>query len=250
MSVAAGSSQPPATSDQRSSARPFVTANFAMTADGRISTRNFTPADFSSRRDKRRLSEIRATCDAVLAGVRTVAADNMTMGLPVEELRAERIASGLPPYPTRVLASRSGHIDPGLRVFSRDFSPIVVFATDQMLPTIRAALAEKATLHLHEQLDLRRMLRTLRAEHGIRRLVCEGGPQLFRAMLLEELIDELHLTITPRIFGGIGAPTVTGLAGAFFPHSVAWEMEAMEVIGEECFLRYRRKLESSVPSVE
>lgn len=225
-----------------SASRPFVTANFAMTADGRISTRNFTPADFSSKRDKRRLSEIRSTCDAVLAGVRTIAADNMTMGLPVEELRAARVEKGLPPYPVRVLASRSGKIDPGLRVFTRDFSPIVVFASEAMLPAVRSALQEKATLHLHPQLDLLRMLQTLRAEHGIDRLVCEGGPQLFRAMLLEGLVDELHLTVTPRIFGGTGAPTVTGLAGDFIPHSIAWRLEAMELIGDECFLRYSRAI--------
>lgn len=62
--------------------RPFVTANFAVTADGRISTRNFTPSDFSSKRDKRRLVKIRAACDAVLVGARTLAADTMTLGIP------------------------------------------------------------------------------------------------------------------------------------------------------------------------
>jgi riboflavin-specific deaminase-like protein len=220
--------------------RPFVTANFAITADGRVSTRNLTPADFSSKRDKRRLSEIRATCDAVLAGVKTITSDNMTMGLPVEELRVARVARGLPPYPTRVLASRSGQIDPALRVFTRDFSPIIIFSTEKMPPSVRAALAGKATLHLHQKLDLARMLGTLRTEHGIKRLVCEGGPQLFRALLLEELIDELHLTVTPRIFGGRKAPTLTGQAGDFLPRSQAWRLCAMEVIGEECFLRYRR----------
>ena len=44
--------------------RPFVTANFAVTWDARISTRRGTSSDFSSPRDKRRLVEIRAQCDA------------------------------------------------------------------------------------------------------------------------------------------------------------------------------------------
>jgi riboflavin-specific deaminase-like protein len=232
--------QSPPPGGRRTAARPFVTANFAITADGRVSTRNLTPADFSSKRDKRRLSEIRATCDAVLVGVKTIASDNMTMGLPVEELRAARVARGLPPYPTRVLATRSGRIDPELRVFTRDFSPIIIFSTERMPQSVRAALAGKATLHLHQKLDLTRMLRTLRSEHQIERLVCEGGPQLFRALLLEGLIDELHLTVTPRIFGGLKAPTLTGRAGDFLPRSQGWKLSAMEVIGEECFLRYQR----------
>jgi riboflavin biosynthesis pyrimidine reductase len=63
-------------------ARPFVTANFAMTWDGRVSTRRFTPTNFTSKRDKHRLLEIRATADAVLVGVSTIVADNMAMGMP------------------------------------------------------------------------------------------------------------------------------------------------------------------------
>ncbi len=220
--------------------RPFVTANFAITADGRISTRNATPADFSSPRDKRRLLEIRAACDAVLAGMKTIATDQMTMGLPADDLRAIREAKGMPAYPTRVLLSASGRIDPALRVFTRDFSPIIVFSTTRMPRRVREALAGKTTLHLHERaVDLAAMLRTLRREHAVKRLVCEGGPRVFRALLVADLIDELHLTISPRIFGGTKAPTLTGIAGDFLPRSTTLTLREMRVIDGECFLRYR-----------
>lgn len=220
--------------------RPFVTANFAITADGRISTRNATPATFTSPRDKRRLLEIRATCDAVLAGMRTIATDQMTMGLPADDLRAAREAKGLPAYPTRVLLSAGGRIDPKLRVFERDFSPIVIFSTTRMPRRIREALAGKATLHLHEgEVDLAAMMRTLRREHGVKRVVCEGGAHVFRALLTADLIDELHVTISPRIFGGTNAPTLTGIAGAYLPRSTRLTLREMSVIDSECFLRYR-----------
>lgn len=220
--------------------RPFVTANFAITADGRISTRSRTPADFSSPRDKHRLLEIRATCDAVLAGVKTIATDHMTMGLPNEALRAAREAKNLPGYPTRVLLSASGRIDPGLKVFSRDFSPIVVFSTTRMPQRVREVLAGKATLYLDEgAIDLAAMLRTLRRKHGVKRLVCEGGARIFRALLEAELVDELHVTICPRVFGGAIAPTLTGVAGPFLPQGVSLDLREMDVIDGECFLRYR-----------
>ena len=221
--------------------RPFLTANFALTADGRISTRALTPSDFSSPRDKRRLVEIRAGCDAILASAKTIAADNMTMGLPVEELRSARIAKGLPAFPVRVLISNRGRIEPTLRIFAKTFSPIVIFSTEKMPRRTRAALAAKATLHLHAtpSVDLTRMLETLRAEYRVRRIVCEGGAQIFRALLTARLIDELHVTICPRVFGGRRAPALTGLAGAFLPRSVALRLRAMEVIDDECFLRYR-----------
>ncbi|MEQ1859499.1 MAG: RibD family protein [Chthoniobacteraceae bacterium] len=206
--------------------RPFVTANFAITADGRISTRNRAPAGFGSANDKRRLHEIRASCDAVLAGARTVATDNMTMSRP--------------PGLVRVLLSASGRIDPALKLFAHGDSPILIFSTTRMPRATRAALAEKATLHLDEgAVDLAKMMHTLRREHGVKRLVCEGGGQVFRALLAADLIDELHLTIVPRIFGGAKAPTLTGVAGDFLPQSTRLTLRDMRVIDGECFLRYR-----------
>lgn len=221
--------------------RPFVTANFALTWDGRISTRRGTPSDFSSKRDKRRLVEIRAACDAVLVSAKTIAADNMTMGLPDPALRAARVARGQHAYPLRVLLTNSGRIDPALRLFATDFSPIAIFSTIRMPARIRTALAPKADVWLHESasVNLAAMLATLRADYGVKRLVCEGGAQIFRALLTAGLVDELHVTLCPRIFGGEKAPTLTGLAGAFLPTSVPLTLKKMEVIDGECFLRYR-----------
>ena len=223
----------------RSGRRPFVTANFALTWDGRISTRCGTPADFSSKNDKRRLVEIRARCDAVLVSAKTVAADNMSMGLPDPALRAARSARGQSAYPLRVLLTNSGRIDPALRLFTKTFSPVVIFSTTRMPARTRAALAPLADVWLHESasVNLPAMLATLRADYGVRRLVCEGGAQIFRALLAAGLVDELHVTLCPRIFGGDKAPTLTGVAGEFLAQSAALAVKEMEVVEGECFLR-------------
>ena len=222
-------------------ARPFVTVNFALTWDGRVSTRKLTPSDFSSKRDKQRLSEIRATGDAILAGASTIAADRMTMGLSDPALRAARVGRKQAAHPLRVIVSNSGRISPALRVFEKDFSPIVIFSTTKMPARTRAALAEKADLWLHESdtVNLPALLATLRAEYRVKRLVCEGGPRLFRALLAENLVDEIHLTLAPRLFGGLRAPTLTGLPGAFLPRSTRCTLREMKVVNDECFLRYR-----------
>jgi riboflavin-specific deaminase-like protein len=222
-------------------ARPFVTANFALTWDARISTRRRTPSDFSSPRDKLRLLEIRAGCDAVLVSAATLAADNMSIGLPAPDLRAARRARKQPEYPLRVVVSRSGRIDPALRVFTQAFSPIVIFSTKRMPERVRTALAGKADLWLYdaESVDFADLLQTLRREYRVRRLVCEGGSQIFRALVTAGLIDEIHTTLCPRIFGGKDAPTLTGPAGEYLPHGVALKLREMEVRDGECFLRYR-----------
>jgi riboflavin-specific deaminase-like protein len=220
--------------------RPFVTANFVMTWDGRITTRRSTPSDFSSPRDKRRLVEIRATCDAVLASAKTVAKDNMTMGLPDAALRAARTQRGQSAYPLRVLLTNSGRIDPALRLFERTFSPIVIFSTTRMPARVRNALAGQADLWLHDAatVNLPAMMATLRSEYAVQRLVCEGGARVFRALLSAGLVDEIHVTLAPRIFGGRNAPTLAGIAGDFLPRSLALRLRSMETIEGECFLRY------------
>jgi riboflavin-specific deaminase-like protein len=224
--------------------RPHLSANFAITWDGRISTRRRTPSDFSSPTDKARFLEIRAQADAVLVSARTAAADHMTIGMPNAALRAERVARGQLPYPLRVLLSNTGRIDPALRIFEKTFSPILIFSTTRMPQRIREQLAPLAELHLYEsaQVNLAHMLATLRREYRVRRAHCEGGGTLLRGFLEERLVDDLYLTLCPRIFGSPTAPTLTGRPGEFLPKSSAWKLMKMETIGDECFLKYSSSL--------
>jgi riboflavin-specific deaminase-like protein len=223
--------------------RPFVTATFAMTVDGKITTRNFSPVDFTSREDKMHLLRQRALGDAVLIGHTTLKQDNVRLGLPHAELREARVARGQTPYPLRVIVSNEGRIDPKLKIFQSDISPVIVFSTIRMPRKYQKSLREKATLHLSDarSVDLAWMLQQLRSEYGIRSVACEGGATLFRALLEEDLVDQLNLTIAPYIFGGAKAPTLTGLSKEFLVRSVRCSLTQMRVMGEECFLTYRIK---------
>jgi riboflavin biosynthesis pyrimidine reductase len=72
-------------------------------------------------------------------------------------------------------------------------------------------------------------------------VACEGGAELFRSLLELQLVDQLNLTIAPYIFGGKGAPTLTGRGTSFLPASVRCSLVQMRTVGEECFLEYRLK---------
>jgi riboflavin biosynthesis pyrimidine reductase len=163
--------------------RPFVVATFAMTADGKVTTKNFTPVDFTSREDKLHLFRQRALADAVLLGHTSLERDNVRLGVPIEFQRA-RIKRRQSPAPLRVIVSNKGRIDPRLKIFQSTLSPILIFSTTRMPKNIQAALKEKATLHLTkcDEIDLAAMLQTLRKKYKVRRLACEGGPTLFRAL--------------------------------------------------------------------
>jgi len=213
-----------------------------MTLDGKITTRNLTPVDFTSREDKQHLFRQRALADAVLLGHTTLERDNVRLGVS-EDLRQQRIKRGQTPAPLRVIVSNEGRINADLKIFQWTLSPVVIFSTKRMPGEVRRALTGKATLHLNAKrdVDLPEMLRVLRRDYKVRRVACEGGPTLFRSMLEQGLIDELSLTIAPYLFGGVDAPTLTGLSKDFLPSSVSCIMKDMRVIGDECFLTYRIK---------
>jgi len=217
-----------------------VIANFALSADGKVSTRRFTPTRFTSKADKRRLQEIRSLGDALLAGAGTVATDRMSMGISASDLREWRRTMGLPPEPLRVIVSNSGALDPRWKVFQTAGSQVIVFSTRKMPQKLRTSIAQRADLWIFNapKVDLAAMLRILRSHYRVRTVVCEGGPRLFRALLEIGAVDELHLTWAPLIFGGAGAPTLTGVPSEFLPKTIPCRLKKMQVDGSECFLTY------------
>jgi len=227
---------------KRKRQRPFVVATFAMTADGKVTTRTLAPVDFTSREDKLHLFRQRAQADAVLIGHTSLKRDNVRLGLPAE-LQEARTKRGQNRCPLRVIISNKGRIDHQLKIFQSDISTIIIFSTKRMPPKYRKALQSKATLHLSdaEHVDLPIMLATLRNKYNVRRLACEGGPTLFRALLKRSFIDQLNLTLAPYMFGGTKAPTLTGVSKDFLPASVHSSLIGMRTIGDECFLTYRIK---------
>jgi riboflavin-specific deaminase-like protein len=222
--------------------RPFVVATFAMTADGKVTTRTLAPVDFTSREDKLHLFRQRALADAVLIGHTSLKRDNVRLGLPVE-LQEARTKRGQSRCPLRVIISNKGRIDHRLKIFQSDISPIIIFSTERMPRAKQNVLSKKATLHLThaERVDLRTMLEILRSKYKVRRLACEGGPTLLRALLKRSFIDQLNLTLAPYLFGGAKAPTLTGVSKEFLPASVHCSLTDMRTIGNECFLTYRIK---------
>ena len=214
-----------------------------MTVDGKITTRSFSPIDFTSREDKYHLLRQRSLADAVLIGHSTLKHDNVRLGVPYTELREARLKRGQPPYPMRVIVSNEGRINPDLNIFQSDFSPIIIFSTGRMPKSNQKRLGEKATLQLSkgQRVDLPLMLERLCSEYGVRSIACEGGATLFRALLEQDLIDQLNLTITPYLFGGTNAPTLTGLNKEFLKQSVRCSLVEMRTVDHECFLTYRIK---------
>jgi riboflavin biosynthesis pyrimidine reductase len=84
-------------------------------------------------------------------------------------------------------------------------------------------------------LTMTTVLERLRADHGVRSVLCEGGPTILGALLVEGLVDELFLSLSPRLAGGRGLGVVEGEA---LPEPAelerAWVLESEGML----FLRY------------
>ncbi|MBK9138192.1 MAG: dihydrofolate reductase family protein [Verrucomicrobia bacterium] len=230
---------PAVTQQWRRARPPFVLINMAMTADGKIATANRAVSSFGSRRDVAHLYELRATVDAVMCGARTAAAGEVHLDAGGPRYQRQRLKRGLAEFNLRVVVSGSGSLPATLPLFQKRFSPIIVLTTRRAgrrgLRRLAAA-ADEVVICGERHLDLAAALRWLTARWGVRRLLCEGGGELNAAMFKAGLVDELHLTICPLVFGGQEAPTIASGEGAkVLADATRLELQRCRRVGDELF---------------
>lgn len=214
--------------------RPWVVTNFATTADGRatIDGRSGAIGDDGDMEVFRRL---RTQVDALLIGTRTLGIERYGRAVRRPELRAAREALGLAPEPLVATVTRSGELPLDIPLFQEPQADVVVFAPSDTPEPDCPACATVVRLDPAE-LTLTTALRHLRAERRVRSLLCEGGPTLMGALLHEQLVDELFLTLAPQLAGGGTGPTMT--AGPALAGPAALELVwALERAGS-LYLRY------------
>jgi riboflavin-specific deaminase-like protein len=224
---------------------PFVFVNMAMTADGKIATANRAVTSFGSARDREHLLELRATADAVMAGARTVDSAAINLGPGPAKFRRLRLKNGLMEYNLRIIVSGNGTLNPAAEVFQHRFSPILVLTTGRAskarLRQLRT-LADEVKVCGRQEINFREAFCWLRGKWGVKRLLCEGGGGLNDALFRAGLVDELHLTICPKIFGGRNAPTIADGRGFHrLAEALPLQIKSFKRIGNEVFAVFRRE---------
>ncbi len=227
----------------RRSSLPFVFVNMAMTVDGKIASANRAITSFGSAQDHENLLELRATADAVLAGARTVDSANINMGPGPKKFRQQRLKRGLAEYNLRVIVSRSGSVNPNAEIFKRRFSPIIILTTQRAdknrLKQLRA-LADEVKICGRKEINFRAAFGWLRKKWGVKRLLCEGGGELNDALFRGGLVNELHLTVCPKILGGRNASTIADGTGIQrLVNAVPFSIKSMCRVGDEIFLVFQ-----------
>jgi riboflavin biosynthesis pyrimidine reductase len=153
-------------------------------------------------------------------------------------LRAEKRLS-YPPEILRVVVTGTGNIDPSHNFFSGSARrPIVVTAEEAVLPE---GLQAEVLRCGRSELDLLDALRQLRSRYGVQVLHLHGGPRLLGSLFEIDLVDELFLTVAPKIRLGSELPTFADAPALPTDRLLEMELVSAKPIENELFLRYRRK---------
>jgi 5-amino-6-(5-phosphoribosylamino)uracil reductase len=224
--------------------RPRVLINFASSLDGKI---NPAPGHRSGRfrmsrqrEDFGRMVALRGRADAILIGATNLRVDDPDLAIPEAEHTARRAAGQ--PEPWRIVVTGAGDgITPEMKIFDpARGGPSVVVHTARMPAEARARLAPAAELvELGAVSVAMADLLAWLVGRGVRTLLCEGGGDLCSQLFGARAIDEIYLTIAPRVLGGTRGPTMVDGPG-FDPEEIPdARLAAVEQVGDELFLRYQ-----------
>ncbi|HEX6278131.1 MAG TPA: dihydrofolate reductase family protein [Polyangiaceae bacterium] len=236
--------------------RPTLVANFVASIDGAValegSGESGAVISGSSAADRFVMGLLRAASDAVVIGASTLRASPTHLWTPArvfapaaEPFAALRRTLGLRPEPTLVVVTATGDLDgslPALRA--------AIVATTRaggarlrgrLPPTARVIVLEGEAnpSSPHTPLALAPLVEGLRAE-GFERLLTEGGPSLAGRLLTEDLLDELFLTISPKLFGRYAGDARKALVDGVDLGGKALELASARRHGSHLFLRYTR----------
>ncbi|MDP9188660.1 MAG: dihydrofolate reductase family protein [Actinomycetota bacterium] len=212
--------------------RPYVLVNFVSSVDGRATIEGRSGA-LGSATDAEMLQRLRTRVDAVMIGAGTMRAERYGRIVSDPALRAYRERTLLTHDPLAVIVSNRLELPWDAGLFSDGGGRVVVFTAADVEPP---ETATPVTVVRHEGgVDLGKALEWLRRERGIRSLLCEGGPVLHGELQAAEVVDELFLTIAPKLVGREERSILTAPLPEPAELELVWLLEA----GSELFCRFK-----------
>ena len=179
-----------------------VLINAAMTIDGKIAT-NLGDSTISSKQDLRRLHRLRSSVDAIVIGISTVIVDNPRL--------TARLIKRCGTTPVRIIVDSTGRIPLDSKILksaSKIYTIVAVTsrASDKRIDKIMSAGAMVIVAGTRT-VDLKELFYILK-KMGFNKILVEGGGELNWSILQLGIVNELMVTVAPRIVGGRTATTL------------------------------------------
>jgi GTP cyclohydrolase II len=174
--------------------RPYVVLKYAQTLDGRIAARTGDAKWISGEPERRVAHAMRAGCDAVLVGARTLLRDDPQLTV--------RMVPGASPM--RIVLDSNLRTPLTAKVLSDDAATLVLCRPDADPERRQALAATGATVrevaggpHGLRVEEVLRLVRSL----GVASLLVEGGGRVITSMLRSGAVDRVVVSVSPTIIG-------------------------------------------------
>ena len=175
--------------------RPFVILSAATSIDGKIATKN-GDSKLSSKQDSIRLHKLRSKVDAILVGKNTVIVD--------DPLLTVRHISGK--NPTRIILDSNGTISEKSNILKTCDKIKTIIVVSKKITKSNLKKLNKYPLEIiyagEKSINLKRLLRKL-YQKNIKTILVEGGGTTNWEFIKYDIFDELIITLSPFLIGGI-----------------------------------------------
>jgi riboflavin-specific deaminase-like protein len=219
--------------------RPYLILNMASTLDGRASIDGRSGA-IGNRADRELFHALRAEVDGVMAGAGTVRTERYGRIIADERVRQARIERGLGAEPLACIVSGRLSLPLQTPLLGEPQAQVVIVTSSAASLPETAAQVQYVRAARDGELDLAAAVRELHERFGVSTLLCEGGPHLNAQLLLAGLVDELFLSLAPKLAGGEDATgeALRIIAGVAYAAPVELELLAALENESHLFLRY------------
>lgn len=212
---------------------PYVIAKWAMSLDGKMATRTGDSRWISCAESRAHAHAVRGRMDAIIVGSRTAVVDDpLLTARPAGPRTALRVV---------VDSQATISLQSQLVKTARD-NPVLVWSSEAASSSHVQSLRDAGCRVELSDGDgrLRALLRFLVAEYQATNVLCEGGGLLLGALLDQQLADEIHVYIAPKLIGGSGA-TVPCAGVGFEQVAQGPKLEVLEqsALGTDQFWRLR-----------
>ena len=218
--------------EQAPAGRPHVAVNMVHTADGRASVFGRT-GPISSLADRQIFHALRTRVDAIMIGAGTLRIERYGRMVRDAARREQRRAAGLAADPLAIVVSGSLDLPADLPLLQDPASRVVIVTASER--SLEGVQADVQYLRF-PAVDLGAALTRLHEEHGVRAILCEGGPHLNATLLAAGLLDELFLTTVPVLAGAAGELSI--MDGAALAAPLALTLRWLLEHEGELFARY------------
>lgn len=181
--------------------------------------------------DRRRMNEIRWEADVVLFGAETLRANPRCV--------RRRALKGKRPsrQPANGVITESGKLDPRWKFWEDKDITRFVFTTEKGFERALKASQDRAfVVNTGKKLSAPAILKRLQ-DSSLSQVLVEGGGETMSLFLREASLDELYVTLTPKILGGRNSPSLVA-GDAFWPPKNL-RLLGQKKVGQELYLHYK-----------